>query len=85
MAGFSAVIDRLGEFKETVNEAAKRTEEEQAQDEKLNQIKLEDEKENANNKDPLLTVENLTLITPDNENILIDDLSFSVLNLTLNI
>ena len=78
LAGFSAVIDRLGEFAETVD-ALK--EESVLPAEKKIELKSQNPPEKP--EQPLLKVDNLTLLTPDTRSVLIEDLSFEVSSISL--
>lgn len=73
LAGFSAVIDRLGEFREAVNEFS-----DQNETQTNDQIQIMTKDPPQSLEDPLLEVEHLTLFTPNSSSVLIDDLSFKV-------
>lgn len=78
IAGFSAVIDRLGEFQE-VTESCQEEQEQQLSSENSKTIQLETREEPKNRTEPLLKIEDLTLLTPDSNSVLIEDLSVEVL------
>lgn len=78
IAGFSAVIDRLGEFQE-VTESCQEEQEQQLSSENTKTIQLETREEPKNRTEPLLKIKDLTLLTPDSNSVLIEDLSVEVL------
>ena len=73
LAGFSAVVDRLGEFAETVDALKEKSASPVGE-----KIELKSQNPPEKPEQPLLKVENLTLLTPDTRSVLIEDLSFEV-------
>ena len=73
LAGYSAVVDRLGEFSETVSEL-----EESAVPTDVEQIELHTANPPLSPRDTLLSLDHLTLQTPDARSVLIEELSFKV-------
>lgn len=84
LAGFSAIIDRLGEFTEVVDNFASPESEEDGLPGSVSsggvdtsKIDLVDWPSNANSS-PLLSLENLTLRTPNGVRTLVQDLTMQV-------
>ncbi|GMH34252.1 hypothetical protein BSKO_02086 [Bryopsis sp. KO-2023] len=75
LAGFSAVVDRLGQFQEVMDTC--QTDEQSNGD--LPRISLVTETPGTRSTDPLLMLNNLTLMTPDSGSMLIKDISLEVL------
>eukprot|EP00210_Caulerpa_lentillifera_P000612 g593.t1 len=77
IAGFSAVIDRLGEFQEVTETCQNAQDPSSTKSSELIQLETKDSPQNKT--DPLLKIEDLTLLTPDSNSTLIEGLSVEVL------
>lgn len=73
LAGFSAVVDRLGQFREVMDSYKPNEEEDTGP-----KVILEDKPSTSSTEDPLLILDQLTLETPDAKSTLIQNLSLQV-------
>lgn len=74
LAGFSAVVDRLGQFQEVMDKCKP----DEAPEASLSSITINDEPPHSSSKDPLLALSDITLGTPESQSALIENLSLKV-------
>lgn len=79
LAGFSAVVDRLGQFQEVMETCVA----DDTSDNGVPRIQVETELPASASSDHLLKLEQLTLMTPDSGTALIKDLSIEVRQYTM--